>query len=98
MSKRITWEARARILSRMKDDFWPLARAASEYGVAEATIRRWLRESEPKAKSLADHISRLRRENRRLRIIAARLVVECQAYGLGDDIWEKLKKLKRYDT
>ena len=76
MSTPLTPELRAKILSSIKDDGMSIVEAASTYGFAEDTIKKWLRATADNASSSTSELQRLRRENQSLKEIIGSLMLE----------------------
>ncbi len=72
----ITPDIRAKILSSIKDDGASLAELAKTYGLAEDTIKKWLRGTVDNAQTSSSEFQRLRRENQYLKEIIGTQLLE----------------------
>jgi transposase len=79
MSSPLTPELRAKILSSIKDDGMSIVEAASTYGFAEDTIKKWLRSTADNGSSSTSELQRLRRENQSLKEIIGSLMLDREA-------------------
>lgn len=82
MAQFITSEQRAKVIASIKDDGVSIIDAAKTYGVAEKTIRKWLRQQGRNAHTSSTEVQRLRQQ-----------VIELQAI-IGKMIWQQETKKK----
>ncbi len=74
----ITPETRAKATSSIKDDGVSIPEAAATYGVAEPTVRRWLRATTDNAHTSTSELQRLRRENSVLKEAIGNIVLQTE--------------------
>lgn len=75
MSQYISPEARAKILSAIKDDGMAIIDAAKTYSISPKTIRKWMRKQTKNAHTSSTEMDRLKRENQALKELVGDIVL-----------------------
>lgn len=75
---KIAPEVKADILKRVKDEGVPVAQAASDHGISEATIYNWLTKGASGNPSWSDY-SKIQRQNRELLELVGELTLKLSA-------------------
>ena len=84
--KRIPTETKDQILSRIKNDGIPAARAAKEAGVSAITVYVWLSIATDKPKNYSE-IARLKKENQGLYEVIGKQTVELTGFKKNKRPW-----------
>lgn len=78
MAQYISPEKKTTIVSAVKDEGMGIVSAAQKYGVAEKTIRRWLRKQTKNEHTSVAEVEKLKRENQTLKVLLGEVVLNQQ--------------------